>query len=314
MEDRKTGVSPQPNPLAPGARAGAKTTPLFTSIPPRFVRKDKAGVDFGRDYFSRCVASWRTCNLEPVSINSRAEEESQLTREFGIRRVEVERNALDLCGKPLVYITDFIRAACSDGEGPLVIANSDILLDIPPETSERIAAIQPGECLVASRVDIRSMDVYDGSEYRSGYDFFAYHTYDLRGVADSPFIFGLPWWDHFLPIAMFLQGARPVGPSKGIAYHLEHTERWDWQNFIRLGHRYISLMRELDDDGAGTLVQNINAAVSGLNDNPLRVLLRGPRNRARALTAKGRERNELDVLDRVAQVNARWINNLIDRS
>lgn len=314
MEDRKTGVSPQPNPLAPGARAGAKTTPLFTSIPPRFVRKDKAGVDFGRDYFSRCVASWRTCNLEPISINSRAEQESQLTREFGICRVEVERDALDLCGKPLVYITDFIRAACSAGEGPLVIANADILLDIPPETSERIAAIQPGECLVARRVDIRSMDVCKGNEYRSGYDFFAYHTHDLRGIADSPFVFGLPWWDHFLPIAIFLQGVRPIGPGKGIAYHLEHTERWEWQSYSRLGHQYISLMNELDDNGAGALAQSINAAVLGLNDNLLKMLLRALWTRARTLTANGRQGNDLDVLHRVVKVNADWINNLIDRS
>src|SRR6185437_14415608 len=279
----KTDVSPQSDPgvpLMPEPRSKAKTTPLFTSVPTRFVRKNKAGVNFGDDYFSRCVTSWRTCNLEPSSINSQDEEESPLAREFGVRRVEVERNAFDVCGKPLVYLTDFTRAACAAAEGPLVIANSDILLDIPPETSERIAAIQPGECLVARRVDIRSMDVYKGKEYRSGYDFFAYHTHDLRRVADSPFVLGLPWWDYFLPIAMFLQGVRPIGPGSGIAYHLHHTERWDWQNFSRLGYQYISLMRDLDDNGATTLVQNINAAVLDLNGSRPKALLKALRNRA----------------------------------
>ena len=284
-----------------------KSIPLFTSIPASLRRRDSAGVDIGPDYLSRCVESWRKCGFQPISVNSQDEEIFPLAGELGVQRLPVSRDARELCGKPLVFLTDLIAAACSFTNGPVVITNSDILLDISNETLDRIAAIQPGECLVAKRVDIESVEARAGSEYRFGYDFFAYHTRDLRRFAEGDFVFGAPWWDHFLPITMFLRGVTQINASKGFAYHLVHSERWDWQFWSKLGHQYILLMYGRADQEAAPLVRQLKRAFGGY-DQPLRAMLKI---RARRLTAAGRKLDDSDALHRVSGANESWIDGMI---
>jgi hypothetical protein len=281
--------------------------PLFTSIPPRFSRKNEAGVDIGPAYLSRCIESWRECNFEPISVNSHAEEMHPLADQLGIRCVRVSRDARELCGKPLVYLTDLIAATCTLADGPVVITNSDILLDVPDDTYERIAAIRPGECLVAKRVDVESVDARAGSEYRYGYDFFAYHTRDLKGFAEGDFVFGAPFWDHFLPIRMFLRGAKQVRANGGFAFHMIHSERWDWKLWSKLGHQYVSLMHEQSGQGAAPLARRLRRAAAGY-DQPFRSLWRI---KAKRLTAAGRKLDDIEALHRVSRVNENWIDGMI---
>ena len=230
-----------------------------------------------------------------------------LAVDLGVRRVDVSRDARELCGKPLVYLTDLIAAACSVTDGPVIITNSDILLDVPGDTLDRISAIQPGECVVGKRVDIQSIDVREGCEYGGGYDFFAYHTRDLRNFTEGDFILGAPWWDHFLPISMFLRGVRQIGAKRRFAYHLVHTDRWDLPLWSKLGHRYLLTMYERKDRAAAPLVRSIKRALRGY-DQPLRALLKI---RAKRLTMAGRKLDDIDALYRVSHVNERWIDGLI---
>jgi hypothetical protein len=290
-----------------GGGSALRPIPLVTSIPPRFSRKDDAGVDIGPGYLLRCVESWRKSNFEPISINAQSEEIYPLAGELGVRCVHVSRDARELCGKPLAYLTDLIAAACTLADGPVAITNSDILLDVPDDVCETIAAIRPGQCLVAKRVDIESVDARAGSEYRYGYDFFVYHTHDLRSFAEGDFVFGAPFWDHFLPITMFLRGVKQISGSKGFAYHLVHSERWDWQLWSKLGQQYVSLICGRADQEAAPLVRRLKQAAGGY-DQPLRAMLKI---RAKRLTAAGRKLDDIEALHRVSRVNESWIDGMI---
>lgn len=276
--------------------------PIFTSIPPRFVRLDNTGTDIGTNYLSRCVHSWRDNNFEPMSINADIERQPEILNDLAIRRINVGRNAQELCGKPLVYLSDFVRSACEIANGPVAITNSDILLDISSETLEKFNKIKPGQCFVAPRIDISSIESREGREYRYGYDFFVYHSQDLDKLMESQFVFGLPWWDHFLPVVMYSQGVRQIGADRMFAYHLLHNERWDWQLWIHLGRQYVDLMLNKSDYKEGEYIRNLRHAVNGYDQDLLNLL----KIRIKRLTPSGREKDNIQALYRVARHNWIW--------
>ncbi len=218
-----------------------KTIPIFTSIPPHFVRLDSDGNDISHLYLSRCFESWDKHYFEPVSINASVEKESDLGARLGIRRINVQKDAQKICGKPLVFLNDFLSVARNEAKGPLVITNSDILLDIDIDTLQAIHKIEPGQSVVQKRIDIGSISSRCGHEYTDGYDFFAFHCADVKKVWSNPFVFGMPWWDHFLPIIMLLEGIKQIPIKRKFVYHMNHFNRWDKYFWKLFGQKYISL-------------------------------------------------------------------------
>ncbi len=280
-----------------------KRVPLLTSIPPRFARRDGSGVDVGPAYAAQCVRSWRECGFEPHTVNAAAEESAGLIGSEAIRRLDVARDARPLCGKPLVWLDDLLRAARSVSDGPVAITNADILLEPAAEAARLVAALRPGQCVVAKRVDVPTLGARDGQAYPEGYDFFAFHVEDLRGLGESPFVFGLPWWDQYLPIALLLRGVRPVPLPGPFAYHLLHQERWDWELWARLGRQYLELFDRRPGDGTADYARRIRRAAAGV-DRPVAARVRTA---LRRLTAAGRKREEVRALYRVSLSNEEWL-------
>ena len=289
--------------------------PFITSLPPVITRQANDGTEIGREYALECIRSWRNNGFYPVSVNAERERISELISAEKIKLITVERDSTDQFGKPLVYLCDLVTAACSLTDGPVVFTNSDILIDMPEDLRKVIVNLQPGQCVVSKRCEIWNVDSRTGDEYTFGYDFFAFHTRDLSEFSNNEFVFGLPWWDHFLPTCMFLRGLRSIPVDKPFAFHLAHDERWDQDNWILLGKKF--LKAALDESSvnsqsatlAGDYARRCERAVLGSDASFVSragALLRG-------FTHRGKVENEIRMLHRVAAANMQWLDELGSR-
>lgn len=48
--------------------------PLFTSLPPRIIRRNKHGEDIGEHYAAACFQSWQDSGFRPVTLNATSED------------------------------------------------------------------------------------------------------------------------------------------------------------------------------------------------------------------------------------------------
>jgi hypothetical protein len=289
--------------------------PLITSLPPVISRQAKDGTEIGREYALECIRSWRSSGFYPVSVNAESEHASELIASEEIKLLTIERNSRHRFGKPLVYLDDFISAACSLTDGPVAVTNSDILIDIPEHTRQVIANLKPGQCVLSRRRDITDMNSREGEEYGFGYDFFAFHTRDFREFSSSEFVFGLPWWDHYFSIHLFLAGLRPVPVEKPFVFHLAHAERWERDNWIALGKQFLEVvLNESSGNSQNSMLASDYArrcerAVLGSDVSFVSragILLRG-------FTRRGKVENEVRMFDRVAAANMQWLDEIGSR-
>jgi hypothetical protein len=120
-----------------------------------------------------------------------------------------------------------------------VLMNGDLVLSRTTALAARVAQLRHGEFIFSRRIGIDQPDQRDGIPQRSGYDFFAGHADDISGLSDAGMVFGAPWWDHFFPLLMLMQGYRiyQIGPA---VVHLNHAKRWNWPVWEALGQRFVA--------------------------------------------------------------------------
>ncbi len=215
--------------------------PLITSLPQSMKRISADGADIGSEYALACQRSWIQSGFEPISLNANDEIDEIPEDLKGIKFISVDRTARATTGKPHVYLHDMLDAARRITDGLVAITNADIVLNLSAETQSRIRQIKPGECLIAKRIDLQSPDLKNsGTEYFHGYDFFVFHTGDLNRYTSRDFIFGAPWWDHFFPIHMIMNGIRVRKIREKSVFHLSHTERWNEDLWVQKGLLFLS--------------------------------------------------------------------------
>jgi len=286
--------------------------PLFTSIPPRTIRTTSDGSDIGDEYASMCVRSWRSSGFDPVTVNSHNEAIADVVHEENVRSIRIDRDAQKDYGKPLVFFSDFLKAACAGCEGPIAITNADIVLDVPGDVYDRISSLPQGKSLVAKRLDVDDFGSSAGSEYRHGYDLFVFHTADLRKFSFEGFVFGMPWWDHVLPIDMYLNGIEGLPSDLPIAFHLKHSERWDFERWVTLGRHFLKSVRRRLDSGAYSPERalgygsDLSQARAGPDVDVLERLTRP----LRRLSRSYRVQDEIEMLTRVADLNVAWLDHI----
>jgi hypothetical protein len=213
----------------------AANIPLITSISPRISRCNDKGDDIGETYQLTCIESWRRAGFEPVSVNSTNEAYSH-----SVRMIPVRRDASAITGRAHVFLADLLAVASIEARGrPFVVMNADLI--VPPTTTlaDRLGQMRPGEFIFSRRIDIDQPYQTDGVAPRWGYDFFAGHADDISKLSDAGMVFGAPWWDYFFPLLMFMQGCRThlIEPA---VLHLNHTERWTWAAWEKLGQRFVA--------------------------------------------------------------------------
>ncbi len=193
-----------------------------------------------------CIDSWQKCGFRPITINAESEATSHIIPDSKIESIRLARSAEAKYGKPVLYLADFLSAICSEAEGPIAITNADILLHLKPSDYDLFKQIEPGSCFVSKRIDIEMPEVLSGSEFKHGYDFFVFHSADLRTIQAHSFALGMPWWDHFLPLAMYLKGCKSIRVSEPFVYHLSHTEQWYMQHWIDIGNKFFGELLEVE--------------------------------------------------------------------
>lgn len=281
--------------------------PIFTSLPPRLVRQNSSGSDLGPEYLAMCVESWRSAGFEPYTINSVNEDLGDLPEQLGVSRLTTAQDARDLVGKPLIYISDFFDVISSVGEGPVAIVNADILLEIAPSAFGAFQRLKVGEFAFFSRTDIEKVEDRHGTVHELGVDLFVFHSDDLRQLDADRFIIGVPWWDHFIPVAARLNGLRPVAPEGVGVFHLIHEEAWKFDQWLDYGEHFWRLAKEraqkTDDPDHRKYLRALKRASQFALSNPPRV----GRAALRGITAAGRERNLRRGLERVVRVNLSFV-------
>lgn len=211
---------------------------LVTSIPPRMNRIDSDGVEIGDLYLRRCVASWSESGFDIYSINS-LKERASVPLIDGVQYVFLDRDALAEAGKPLVYLEDFLDAAVAGYQGPVAITNADILFSPGHSATELVSTIEKGGAVLHQRLDFHRLSSIDeGQVYVQGLDLFLAHSDDLKKVSQNSFVFGMPWWDHYLPISLMLNGVSVQCASTGAINHLIHQDRWDFDLWYKFGCKF----------------------------------------------------------------------------
>jgi hypothetical protein len=213
--------------------------PIVTSVPPRLSRTTTEGIDIGAHYQEHCIDSWMKAGFAPVSVNSVSESVPFTDK---VQVIRVPRTAAARFGKPLVFISDLLRVASELSSGPIAITNADILIVPEFDLLDAIGALEPGQAVIARRIDITRPDDRDGVLFLHGYDFFAAHPHNLKQLPDLSLAVGIPWWDHFLPIALYATGVRVHLLTAPFLYHLNHEERWDNAHWCDTGVDYIKRM------------------------------------------------------------------------
>jgi len=276
--------------------------PLFISLPPRITRSNKHGEDIGEHYAAACFQSWQDSGFRPVTLNAASEDLSALRLPATIDRRTLTRDAGAVYGKPLPYFGDIIAEMKRHGDGVVALTNADIMLRLDAEDRHVLRSLRPGQCIVSNRIDIDKPEDRAGKAYFHGFDFFALHTADLPDLLSDDLVFGLPWWDHFLPLWLYLSGLERVQISTGAVLHLRHDERWDAANWNALGQRFLNILSS-HLERRPVAADRRAAYFAQVQDSPSPVGLRALRN----LTRKGRARNRKKKLQRLSRVNEKHL-------
>lgn len=280
--------------------------PLFTSLPPRITRRNKHGEDIGEHYAASCFQSWQDSGFQPVTLNAASEDLSALSMPAAIDRRTLARDAGAVYGKPLPYFGDIIAEMKKHGDGVVALTNADIMLRLDAEDRRILRSLRPGQCIVSNRMDIDTPENRTGEIYFHGFDFFALHTADLPDRLSDDLVFGMPWWDHFLPLWLYLSGLERVQISMDAVLHLRHDERWDSANWTAIGQRFLNILsshletRPVATDRCAAYFAQVQDIPNFFRLHALRVALRN-------LTRRGRVRNRKKKLQRLSRVNEKHL-------
>lgn len=206
--------------------------PLFTSIPARISRRTPDGQEAGPAWTRACIDSWKNAGYDVVSVNA-VSEAAQVRQAYpGVEVVEVQRDGSVRNGRPLVYVSDMLALMAASGHASVAIANADVLC--LADAAAMLRGWQPQGFAYSNRLDIDDRSGA-GARQHGGMDYLIVNTPHLEGLAAPDFLFGTPWWDYWLPLALMSRGIPGTRLSLNglpVIAHLAHTERWNSADFM----------------------------------------------------------------------------------
>jgi hypothetical protein len=198
---------------------------LFTSIPAKVVRLDRAGRDIGAAYLQRCIASWLEAGYRMVSINGTGEARAVAELHPGIEVRQIDDSARAKTAGPLVPVSTLLREASASTDRFIGVMNADLLLHAPRDLQELLAGADGHTLIYGSRLDVDDVDVPGPTRpYTSGLDYFFFAPAVARDLPDEGFLLGETWWDYWLPVVMAKRGCRLQVARVPLVAHLRHDE------------------------------------------------------------------------------------------
>ena len=194
------------------------------------------------------IDSWLSAGFEPVSINLTEEfrnhpELPEVLRHLRVEPLPVTPRMQVRTSAPLCPLRDFLNAIYThSNNAPVAITNADIRFapskDL--ELAARIATLDETEFLIGQRNDITHLP--DGSSTSNihgfGIDFVAFHSSWIPKITKAlapTLAIGLPWWDHYLPLALCAFGAQTRLLDAQWFEHDVHPMKWNWNHYCRVG-------------------------------------------------------------------------------
>jgi hypothetical protein len=226
-----------------------RPTPLFTSLPPRVRRLARDGQDQGPAWTRACIQSWQRAGYRVVSVNSAAEADSVRAAYPGIEVAEVARDGQARTGRPLIYVADLLSMMAHCNQSCAALANADVMFT--SAAIERLAGWQPEGFAFSGRIDVDDFR-FSNPRLHGGVDFVIAQTCHLKDLAVPDFLFGTPWWDYWLPLALTgqgVQGVKLTAQGLPVIAHLAHEERWNHGDFLA---NFALFSRALADQACGS--------------------------------------------------------------
>jgi glycosyltransferase involved in cell wall biosynthesis len=201
------------------------TVPIATSLAPKEFEKQKIA-----------VRSWFQLGFKPLSFNVKQEIEV-LKPEFpDVKFIEIHRTGKKLTGKNLVFLSDILDYFRKSNHEVFGIANSDIILSIPPQIIPAILRKAKKSVLYSHRLNLESLKSFKCEKYTKGYDLFFLNPKVLTLLPDSgDLCLGAPWWDYWILLHPLLKQYSIRRINDDISFHLSHEVAWNFELFHHFG-------------------------------------------------------------------------------
>lgn len=235
---------------------------LATSIPPQ-LRGQPLAANVTTSLQQRALHSWRQAGFTPISLHTVAELAAHPAHQAHLNALGVQVLCLDQRqSDPLPNLLAGLTALVEAHPGALLaITNADILFAPSAGLAAVLQTLPADQALVARRCNVPAdADAATPSHTSQcdefGFDFFAFHARALHQalplIPDS-LVFGRPWWDLFLPLALLASGLQLRNPGPGLFLHPSHLERWSAEQWYSHGQladqRFAQLLRQQGSPG-----------------------------------------------------------------
>jgi hypothetical protein len=233
---------------------------LASSLPPQ-LRGQPLDPAASNSLQLRTLGSWLKAGFSPLSFHTAAElaaqpDHAKRLAQAGVAVLEVNQTDPE----PLPNLLACLKAlAAAHPTALLAITNADILLANGSSLPQTLKNLGPNQALIGRRLNVPSDADADANTSSAlagfrdayGFDFFAVHTASLlRALPLIPegLVFGRPWWDLFLPLALLAAGLELRDPGPDLFLHPNHQERWSAEQWFRFGQqadiRFMELLGE----------------------------------------------------------------------
>lgn len=192
------------------------TRTVYTSIAPRGLEKQ-----------FKAVSSWLHLGYRVRSLNS-APEIAEIEHRFPrVEFVQVERTAMDIYGRPLIFLDDIFDTFMLTDEPVLTIINSDVALRPRFQSvAEDIYRAANRTIAFGTRVDVHDGDFKRGEIYFGGYDYFFADRILIPKYPRSNMAIGATWWDYWIVMIPILNQITPRLINARLAAHPYHEIAW----------------------------------------------------------------------------------------
>ena len=211
---------------------------LISSQPPLHAQRRylASGDEVTKEYAAACRSSWVEFCSSAMSVNSALERDLGI-EDLGLPVNYVETDLVDQVEKPVVLLDDLLRHG-GDADF-LALINADTYL-ASAAAKRMLEQLTFDYFLAEHRMDVGDLESTSGTPYTYGFDFFVIPARHIEVLTGTRFAIGVPWWDHFVPVALILEGVTPIGSGLGLAFSLHHEERWDKRLWVLFGREYVS--------------------------------------------------------------------------
>jgi hypothetical protein len=231
---------------------------LVSSIPPQ-LRGQPLDASHAASLQQRVFASWRQAGCSLLSLHTSTElaarsGHAEQLRQAGVAVLELQQGDAEPLPNLRASLTALSQA---HPQALIVLTNADILFAPSTGLPQVLRDLQPQQALVGRRSNVKA--AADGSVAPSGprdphgFDFFAFHAEGLRRalpLIPEGLVFGRPWWDLFLPLALLAAGLQLRDPGANLFLHPIHEERWSGEQWLSFGqHADDRFLLLLDQQG-----------------------------------------------------------------